>query len=238
MTLEPPVKPLRQRLIDLGLLLAVVVALAFSAPAVHLGDMGMLFSHSSNMQHFLAGMRHPDFDHWRDYAQDMFLTLQMALWGSFLAVLLAAPLGLLAARNVAPVYIQQPVRRLLDALRSVPDLVVGTLFVLAVGLGPLAGVLAIALNTGGVLGKLFSEAVESIDPAPVEGVRAVGARGEGDGEVFHREQRGAHATQLRRGHLDHGRGEGSANSAGAGLGAGRDAWVSADAGGRQRVERL
>jgi phosphonate transport system permease protein len=175
MSLEPPVKPLRQRLIDLGLLLAVVVALAFSAPAVHLGDMGMLFSHSSNMQHFLAGMRHPDFDHWRDYAQDMFLTLQMALWGSFLAVLLAVPLGLLAARNVAPVYIQQPVRRLLDALRSVPDLVVGTLFVLAVGLGPLAGVLAIALNTGGVLGKLFSEAVESIDPAPVEGVRAVGA---------------------------------------------------------------
>jgi phosphonate transport system permease protein len=57
----------------------------------------------------------------------------------------------------------------------VPDLVVGTVFLVAVGLGPFAGVLALAINTGGVLGKLFSEAVEAIDPRPVEGVRAVGA---------------------------------------------------------------
>jgi phosphonate transport system permease protein len=162
-------------LADLGLLGLIVLVLALSAPAVHLGDLPLLFSRSDNMRHFLAGLGHPDFAHWRDYAADMILTLQMALWGSLLAVLMAIPLGLLAARNVAPVFIQQPVRRLLDALRSVPDLVMGTLFVLAVGLGPLAGVLAIAINTGGVLGKLFSEAVEAIDPQPVEGVRAVGA---------------------------------------------------------------
>jgi phosphonate transport system permease protein len=57
----------------------------------------------------------------------------------------------------------------------VPDLVVGTMFIVAVGLGPLSGVLALAINTGGVLGKLFSEAVETVDPRPVEGVRATGA---------------------------------------------------------------
>ena len=89
--------------------------------------------------------------------------------GHGLAVIVAVPLGLLAARNMSPVWIQQPVRRLLDLLRSVPDLVVGTLFIVAVGLGPFAGVLALAVNTGGVLGKLFSEAVEAIDPGPVEG---------------------------------------------------------------------
>jgi phosphonate transport system permease protein len=90
-------------------------------------------------------------------------------------VLLAVPLGLLGARNVTPSYIQLPIRRLMDMLRSVPDLVIGTIFVVAVGLGPFAGVMALALNTGGVLGKLFSEAVESIDKGPVEGVRATGA---------------------------------------------------------------
>ena len=84
-------------------------------------------------------------------------------------------MGLAAARNVAPPWVQQPVRRLLDLLRAVPDLVIGILFIVAVGLGPLPGVLALAVNTGGVLGKLFSEAVETIDPRPVEGVRATGA---------------------------------------------------------------
>ncbi|HEX4709781.1 phosphonate ABC transporter, permease protein PhnE, partial [Phenylobacterium sp.] len=70
---------------------------------------------------------------------------------------------------------QQPMRLLMNLLRSIPDLVLGTLFIVAVGLGPFAGVLALALNTGGVLAKLFSEGVESIDKGPVEGVRATGA---------------------------------------------------------------
>ena len=85
------------------------------------------------------------------------------------------PLGLAAARNIAPVWVVTPVRWVMNLLRSVPDLVIGLLFVTAVGLGPLAGVLAITLNTAGVLAKLFSEAVESIDKGPVEGVRATGA---------------------------------------------------------------
>jgi phosphonate transport system permease protein len=105
----------------------------------------------------------------------MWLTIQMALWGTTLAILLAVPFGLMGARNVAPPFIQIPVRRLMDLVRSVPDLVLGTAFLVAVGLGPFAGVLALSLNTGGVLAKLFSEAVESIDKGPVEGVRATGA---------------------------------------------------------------
>ena len=89
-------------------------------------------------------------------------------------MVLAIPFGLACSRNVAPVWLQQPMRLLMNLLRSVPDLVIGTLFVVAVGLGPFAGVMALALNTGGVLAKLFSEAVESIDKGPVEGVRATG----------------------------------------------------------------
>jgi phosphonate transport system permease protein len=67
------------------------------------------------------------------------------------------------------------VRRVLDLIRSIPDLVVALIFITAVGLGPFAGVMSIMFNTGGVLAKLFAEAVESIDKGPVEGVRATGA---------------------------------------------------------------
>jgi phosphonate transport system permease protein len=129
------------------------------------------------MREFTAGFMHPDVGEWRTYAAAMWLTIQMALWGTINAILFAIPLGLLAARNISPPWIQQPVRRLLDLLRAIPDLVVGTMFIVAVGLGPFTGVLAIAINTGGVLGKLFSEAVETVDPRPVEGVKATGASG-------------------------------------------------------------
>jgi len=127
------------------------------------------------MREFGKDFLKPDFDQWPLYVGQMWLTIQMALWGTFLAVLLAIPLGLAAAKNISPPWVSQPMRRFLDMLRSVPDLVVGTLFIVAVGLGPFAGVMALTISTGGVLGKLFSEAVEAIDRGPVEGVRATGA---------------------------------------------------------------
>jgi phosphonate transport system permease protein len=99
----------------------------------------------------------------------------MAIWGTFLAILTAIPLSLLASRNITPWFIQWPIRRVLDIVRSIPDLVIGMIFLVAVGPGPLAGVMALAIGTSGVLAKLFSEAVESIDKGPVEGVRATGA---------------------------------------------------------------
>lgn len=66
-------------------------------------------------------------------------------------------------------------RRLMDACRAINEMVFAMLFIVAVGLGPFAGVLALWVHTTGVLAKLFSEAVEAIDPRPVEGVRATGA---------------------------------------------------------------
>jgi len=153
----------------------VALLLAVSVAPVDMGKLPLLFSNSSNMRTFAGSFLKPDFRLLSDYVAAMWLTIQIALWGTFIAVALAIPLGLLASRNVTPPWVQQPVRRLLDLLRAVPDLVVGTMFIVAVGLGPFAGVMALAINTAGVLGKLFSEAVEAIDPQPVEGVRAVGA---------------------------------------------------------------
>ncbi len=117
----------------------------------------------------------PDFSDWRNYVAEMVLTLQIALWGTGLAVLCAIPCGLLCAGNITPWWAAQPVRRLMDMARSINELVFAMLFVVAVGLGPFAGVLALWVHTTGILAKLFAEAVESIDPQPVEAIRATGA---------------------------------------------------------------
>jgi len=134
-----------------------------------------LIADAGNMATFLSDFFPPDFTDWRLYLSELIVTLHIAIWGTVLAVICAVPLSLLAASNIAPVWIYQPVRRVLDALRSINEMVFAMLFVVAVGLGPFAGAMALWLHTTGTLAKLFSEAVEAIDPQPVEGIRATGA---------------------------------------------------------------
>ncbi len=134
-----------------------------------------LWADSSNMAEFAADFFPPDFTDINYYLDEMIITMHIALWGTVLSIVLAIPLGLMSAENIAPVWICQPTRRLMDAARAINEMVFAMLFVVAVGLGPFAGVLALFVHTTGVLAKLFSEAVEAIDPRPVEGVRATGA---------------------------------------------------------------
>jgi phosphonate transport system permease protein len=136
---------------------------------------GELAKGAGNAWTFLRDFFPPDFAEWRFYLHEMTVTLHIAIWGSVLAVIAAIPLGLLAAANVAPWWIHLPVRRVLDCFRAINEMVFALMFVVAVGLGPFAGVLALAVHTTGVLAKLFSEVVEAIDPRPVEGIRATGA---------------------------------------------------------------
>jgi phosphonate transport system permease protein len=103
-------------------------------------------------------------------------TVQMALAGTFLALLAAFPLGFLAARNLTPHrYVYYAARSALNLIRTIPDLALGLLFVAAVGLGAFAGTLALAVHTATVLGKLLSESAENIDEGVVEALRATGA---------------------------------------------------------------
>lgn len=134
-----------------------------------------LIRDSANIGTYTRDFFPPDFSDWRIYVREMIITLHIAVWGTLLAVIVAVPLGLLASANVAPPWIHQPVRRLMDAFRAINEMVFAMLFIVAVGLGPFAGVLALAVHTTGTLAKLFSEAVEAIDPRPVEGIRATGA---------------------------------------------------------------
>lgn len=172
---DPPSKSLGAWALDLLIWGGVGAALVYSFGPVDLANVSKLFSNSDATQNFARELLKPDFADWRIFVAKMWETVQIALWGTFIAVFAAIPMGLAAARNIAPVWVVTPVRWVMNLLRSVPDLVIGLLFVVAVGLGPLPGVLAIGLNTAGVLAKLFSEAVESIDKGPVEGVRATGA---------------------------------------------------------------
>lgn len=134
-----------------------------------------LLRDADNMRVYAREFFPPNFHDWRIYLHEMVVTVHIALWGTALAIVAAVPLGLLSAHNVAPPWVHQPVRRVMDLCRSINEMVFAMLFIVAVGLGPFAGVLALFVHTTGTLAKLFSEAVEAIDERPVEGIRAMGA---------------------------------------------------------------
>lgn len=103
-------------------------------------------------------------------------TIQIAIWGTVLAILIALPLCFLAARNLSPSpYVYHSVRQVLNVTRGINEIILALIFVAAVGLGPFPGVLALGIHGGGMLGKFFAEAIEEIDKGQVEGVRATGA---------------------------------------------------------------
>lgn len=169
--LSPPPRQSLAKLVVWGLIFAVLAA-SWSGAEIR---PWALITDGANMGTFMADFFPPNFADWRYYLEEMLVTLQIAIWGTALAVVCAVPFGLLCAENVAPAWINQPVRRLMDSFRAINEMVFAMLFVVAVGLGPFAGVLALFVHTTGILAKLFSEAVEAIDPRPVEGIRATGA---------------------------------------------------------------
>ncbi len=128
-----------------------------------------------NMAEFGRAFLRPNFHEWDSYLADMIVTVQIAVWGTALAAVFGAPFAILASSNICPQWIVQPVRRLMDSCRAINEIVFALLFVVAVGLGPFAGVMALFVHNTGVFSKLYSEAVEAIDPRPVEGIRATGA---------------------------------------------------------------
>lgn len=135
----------------------------------------VLFQNSGNMVEYSRAYFPPDFSDWKFYFEGTLITISMGIWGTLMAAIVAVPLSLLGSENICPVWVVQPIRRLMDTMRAINEIVFALIFVVAVGLGPFAGVLALFVHTAGTLGKLFSESVESIDPGPVEGIRSTGA---------------------------------------------------------------
>lgn len=169
----PPVTPLATRLMRLALT-AIVIAVLVGAWYEAEMNPAQLVRDAGNMATLGADFLRPDFTDWDVYFNAMLETLAIAIWGTLLAVIVGIPFGILSAENVVPHWVAFPIRRMMDACRAINELVFALIFIAAVGLGPFAGVLALFIHTTGVVAKLFSEAVEAIDPAPVEGIRGTG----------------------------------------------------------------
>lgn len=128
------------------------------------------------MLDFFGRMFPPDLAHLALLQDATIETVQIAVWGTLIAILLSIPLALLGARNTSPhVLVFHSTRMFLNALRSINELVFALIFVAAVGLGPFAGVLAIALHATGMLAKFCAEEVEGVDRGPIEAMQATGA---------------------------------------------------------------
>ncbi len=118
----------------------------------------------------------PDFGRWQAWLKPLLDTLAMSIAGTVLAAVMSLPLALLAASNTAPnAAVYQVCRTALSFLRSVPEIIMGILFVAAVGFGALPGVLALALHSVGMVGKFYAETIEHVDSKPLEAARAAGA---------------------------------------------------------------
>jgi len=119
----------------------------------------------------------PNFERWQSWMKPLWDTLAMSIAGTALAVVLSLPLALMAAPNTTPhPVIYRLVRTLMAAMRSVPEIIFGIIFVAAVGFGALPGVLALALHSTGMVAKFYAETIEHVDPKPIEAARASGAR--------------------------------------------------------------
>lgn len=125
----------------------------------------------------------------QDYFRALIETVAIAIWGTLIAFVAAIPISMFAAKNTLELMVQGDgmvqravrwfgqfcVRRLLDFCRGFNEFVMALIFVAVIGLGPYAGVLALAIHTFGILGKVFSEAIEQVEPGQVEAVMASGA---------------------------------------------------------------
>ncbi|MVS99739.1 phosphonate ABC transporter, permease protein PhnE [Devosia marina] len=167
--------PLHERLRTWGLWLGFLAVLAFGLWWIDASPMRI--ANGLNKLGLLVTLMIPPWpgDGLWDYIYAMFETLAMAFLGTLIAFVVALPLGFLGAKNIVPNWLFHfGLRRFFDAFRGIDGLVWALIFVSAVGLGPFAGVLAIAVGDVMVFGKLFAEAIENVDNKPVDGVRASG----------------------------------------------------------------
>jgi phosphonate transport system permease protein len=154
-------------------------AAAYFAYLLWLFDFGRVFTGLPKLWIIVRLMvdwsRFAEWDH-AELLRSMVETVAMAFLGTFLATIVALPLGFLGARNIVPSAVFRFLtRRIFDGCRGLDQFIWALVFVRAVGLGPIAGILAIMVAETGVLAKLFAEAIENIDTKQVDGIRSTGA---------------------------------------------------------------
>jgi phosphonate transport system permease protein len=162
-----------------GAVLALTVALAWSARSLQISD-AAFHGAFQGLMGFLGGVMPKSWAEfvglpWATLAASLVQTIQMAILGTFLGVMFSLPLAVLASRQTGPRLVQGATRFLLNGIRTVPSIFWALLFVAFVGLGPVAGVFALAAYSCGYLTKFFYEALEDADNKPASALRALGA---------------------------------------------------------------
>lgn len=159
-----------------AVLAAVVAVCVVALGATGFFDAERLLEGAPAFAQLFREMVPPDFGRWHSWLKPLADTLAMSIAGTALAVVLSLPLALLSAANTSPhPVVYHAFRTALSALRSVPEIIMGIILVAAVGFGALPGVLALALHSTGMVGKFYAEAIEHVDPRPIEAARAAGA---------------------------------------------------------------
>ncbi len=177
-TLERSPRASPQVLLNHDLLIAagVLGVLVLLLGQLGLFDPARLSKGASNLVLFARETFPPDTEILPQALAALWETIHMALAGSLLGFIFAVPLGFLGARNLMPRVVVYATRVFVGAIRTVPSLLWAVIFVITVGLGPLAGTLALAVYTAGYLAKLYAETFEAVDPEILEAVSALGAR--------------------------------------------------------------
>lgn len=168
-----------------------IAVLLFTADQIGLNPLALIKG-ANHMWDFLTRMFPPDLSYIFFLGRALVETIQIAVWGTLLAVMFSIPLSLLAARNTTPLVmlpwftetwqryglhllVFHLTRMVLNMLRGINELIFALIFVSAVGLGPFSGVLAIALHATGMLAKFCGEEIEGVDQGQVEALQATGA---------------------------------------------------------------
>lgn len=127
------------------------------------------------MGEFLARLWPPTFDKFGIIVELLMQTVQMAVLGTLFGAIFSLLISFGAMSTLAPRWLYASTRFVLNVLRSIPELIYALMFVSAVGLGPFAGILALVIGSIGSIGKVYAEAMESVDPGPVDALRSTGA---------------------------------------------------------------
>lgn len=166
----------RRLLLRKALQISVVIALivwSFYSVGFSLKE---LFQGLDGIADIVGRMFPPKVDKWRSLVKPIVETVNISIIGTFIAVIIAIPLGIAAAKNISPNALFYNLSRLLlNTIRTIPDMVFALIFVAAVGLGPLPGVLAIGVSSSGMLGKFLADSIEGTDQGKIDAIRATGA---------------------------------------------------------------
>lgn len=163
------------RFMNLLWIVLIIVGLFVSTDETNT-SLGTLFANFSQFSDIFVEMSHPDWSYFGAVVPLVLETIKMAVLGTVIGSAVAFVYSLLIARNIVKnKFVTGILRFIMNIIRTIPDLLLGAIFVAIVGIGPVAGIFALAVFTFGVVVKLFYEAIETIDPGPIDALTAVGA---------------------------------------------------------------